>query len=142
MSDKIQSSESQSPEHISLEKRFGITEDDFSHELADKTEEVWEKSTEKKEKSYADILSKVKSDDEKKHDEDTIMQDASTLHQQADRESQLTHLVDLAMTKGVGYAVKVAKKSEDNYDLDRLHDKLLSDELHDKLVSQGVIIEK
>jgi len=132
--------EVQAPDNVSLEKRFGVEKKDSGIEFdKEKTvESVAEKSVAEKDNSYQNILSKVQSQNDDDND-DTIMQDASNLHQQTDRESQITHLIDLAMTKGVGHAVKVAQKAEDYYVLDQLHDRLLADELHEALVSQGLI---
>ncbi len=138
MPDQKTTPETQSPEHVSLESRFGIDESDFKAELDNGSEKVWEKNTAENDDSYQKILSKVKTQTNE-DDEDDVMKDASDLHQQVDRESQITHLIDLAITKGVGHAVKVAKKAEDYYVLDQLHDRLLSDDLHDKLISQGLI---
>ena len=134
--------ESQVPEHVSLEKRFGVEKDDGGVEFdKEKTiESVAEKSAAEKDASYQNILSKVKTQND--NDDDSIMQDASTLHQQTDRESQITHLIDLATTKGVEHAVKVAQKAEDYYVLDQLHDRLLADELHEALMSRGLIEER
>jgi len=134
--------EVQVPENVSLEKRFGVQKDEGGIEFdKEKTvETASEKSAAESDGSYQNILSKVKSQNDD-HDEDTLMQDASNLHMQTDRESQITHLIDLATTKGVGYAVKVAQKAEDYYVLDQLHDRLLADELHEALMSQGLIEE-
>ncbi|MEN8252413.1 MAG: hypothetical protein ABFQ53_02440 [Patescibacteria group bacterium] len=144
-----QNSENKSSEHVSLEERFGITDDDFSRELNEpriaqkkEMERPVEKMKVEEDDSYQKILDKAKTqndDDDEKHDEKTLMQDASTLHQQDNRESQLTHLVDLAMVKGIPHAVKVAQKAEDYYLLDQLHDNLLSEDLHDKLMTAGLI---
>ncbi len=134
--------ESQMSEHVSLEKRFGVERDKGGVEFdKEKTiENVAEKSAAEKDASYQDILSKVKT--QNNDDDDSLMQDASALHQQTDRESQITHLIDLAMTKGVEHAVKVAQKAEDYYVLDQLHDRLLADELHEALMSRGLIEER
>ncbi len=142
MADQIQSPEIQSPEHVSLEKRFGVEKDDKMMSNVEKTVEgTAEKSVTENDGSYQHILSKVKTQNDDSND-DALMQDASSLHQQVDRESQITHLVDLAMTKGVGHAVNVAQKAEDYYVLDQLHDRLLSEELHEALVSNGLIDKK
>ncbi len=143
MSDPISNSqESQIPESVSLEKRFGVQKDEGGIEFdKEKTaESAAEKSAAEKDASYQNILSKVKTQND--NDDDSIMQDASNLHQQTDRESQITHLIDLAMTKGVEHAVKVAQKAEDYYVLDQLHDRLLADDLHDALVSRELIKEQ
>lgn len=132
--------ENVSPEYVPLEDRFAraaqeSTEAKQEHAVEHGTERV---AAEKK-SSYDAILSKVKSSTPS--DEGTIMQDASTLDQQTDRESQITHLIDLAMAKGVEHAVKVAQKAEDYYVLDQLHDRLLADDLHEALMSRGLIEE-
>ncbi len=139
MSDQIQSPEIQSPEHVSLEKRFGVERDNgVKLNMEKSAETAAERNVAESDGSYQNILSKVKTQGNDS-DDDSLMQDASSLHQQTDRESQITHLLDLAMTKGVGHAVKVAQKAEDYYVLDQLHDRLLSDELHEVLVSNGLI---
>jgi len=140
MSDQTQSTDKKSPEYVSLEKRFGIESHDDSAESATEnvTEAVAETHASEKDESYQNILSKVQHTNDDS-DDDAVMQDASVLHQQTDRESQITHLIDLAMTKGVAHSVKVAQKAEDYYVLDQLHDQLLSDDLHDALVAKGLI---
>lgn len=100
-----------------------------------------EKSQAESESAYKNILSKVQSVSDDDQDDDTLMDDASTLHQQIDRDSQIKHLVNLAFSKGVEYAVEVARKTEDYYVLDQLHDSLLADDLHDALISNGLIDE-
>ena len=141
MADQIQKPEVNSPEHVSLEKRFGVEDKDVfaSEKKVEKAQETsFEKSASESDSSYQNILSKVKSQ-KTNSDDDTVIQDASVLHQQTDRESQIKHLIDLAMTKGVRHAVTVARKAEDYYVLDQLHDRLLSDELHDALAEKGLI---
>ena len=139
MSDQTQSPETQSPEHVSLEKRFGIEKNNNAMLNAEKSaENISEKNAAESDGSYQNILSKVKTQRDDNSD-GAVMQDASSLHQQIDRESQITHLIDLAMTKGVGHAVNVAMKAEDYYVLDQLHDRLLADELHEVLISNGLI---
>jgi len=141
MTDQLQKPEAHSPEHVSLEKRFGVEDKDnsISEGKVEKAQESsFEKSASETDNSYQNILSKVKTQNQTT-DDDTVMQDASALHQQTDRESQIKHLIDLAMTKGVTHAVTVARKAEDYYVLDQLHDRLLSDELHDALAEKGLI---
>ena len=94
-----------------------------------------------KEETYEKILSKVQSHGAESHKGETIKNDAKNFMQKTDAESQIQHLVDVAMEKGVVYAVKVAKHLEDNYVLDMFHDKLLADELHDALLKKGLIKE-
>lgn len=131
-----------SPEHVSLEKRFVSQEKTDGGAQPEKEaaqETAHEKSGAEKDATYSKILSKVTST--VKSDDDEVMSDASDLDQKTDRESQITHLIDLAMTKGVVHAVDVARKAEDYYLLDQLHDRLLADDLHDALVQKGFIEE-
>jgi len=91
---------------------------------------------------YNQILSKVQSrqtDDE--GGQEGVEEEARKAFEKQDAESQVQHLVDVAMNKGVVYAVKVARHLEDNYVLDRFHDQLLADELHNALKQKGLIEE-
>ncbi len=143
MPDKTQNIQENNPEHISLEERFRVSEKEgvFDKKKEQIREKAEEKSVSEQDDAYNKILSKVSDDDDDVND-DTVMQDASMLHQQTDRESQITHLIDIATTKGVTHAVKVAQKAQDYYVLDQLHDRLLANDLHDALVSRGLIEEK
>ncbi len=135
----------QEKKDFNLEANFGNAE--FGGEqkgsfVERKAEVAIEKSQAESDSSYQNILSKVQtttSDDDQEND--TLMDDASNLHQQIDRDSQVKHLVDLAFSKGVEYAVNVAVQAEDYYVLDQLHDSLLADDLHDALLSNGLIDE-
>jgi hypothetical protein len=93
-----------------------------------------------KDSAYGNILAKVHTQpaDNQMHD---VAGDAQAAYQKTDSESQVQHLVDLALQKGVVHAVKVAQHLEDNYVLDAFHDKMLADELHSALVSKGLIEE-
>lgn len=128
-------------EKISLEQRFGVSQekrdDVFQNRENDaNTEQI---GTEK-DGAYGHILSQVQSShDAIGEDHGKIMHDASTLHQKMDRESQIKHLIDLAMSEGVQHAVKVAQKAEDYYILDQLHDRLLADDFHAALKARGMI---
>ena len=70
-----------------------------------------------------------------------VATDAATTNSGIDAESKITNLVQLAETKGIPHAVKVARHMEDNYTLDEFHDRLLGEELHDALVKNGMIKE-
>lgn len=94
-----------------------------------------------KDDSYSKILSQVKSAPAKDTDDEEVAKDAQAATQKTDAESQVQHLVDVAMQKGVVHAVKVARHMEDNYILDMFHDKLLSEELHKALLEKGLIQE-
>lgn len=71
-------------------------------------------------------------------DEGRIVADAKDISIATDEESKVQRLLDLANAKGVAYAVGVAKKLDDYYALDRMHDEL-ADKLYDGLVTRGLI---
>ena len=98
-------------------------------------------SASEKDSAYNKILSKVKKTTQSAVDPNAISSDADAVYQKTDSVSQIQHLVDLALEKGVIHAVKVARHLEDNYVLDMFHDRLLADELHDALVKKGIIKE-
>lgn len=52
------------------------------------------------------------------------------------KEQQIKLLTDLALEKGISHAIEVAKRLDNPYLLDELHDALV-DELYNKLVEQG-----
>lgn len=94
-----------------------------------------------KDSAYDKILSKVQSPKGENSHQNEIEDDAKKVSQKQDSESQIQHLVDVALNKGVVHAVKVARHLEDNYVLDMFHDRLLADEFHDALVKRGLIKE-
>ncbi len=94
-----------------------------------------------KDSAYSKILSKVQAQPQSDADYGEVKEDAENVYQKIDAESQIRHLVDIALIKGVIHAVKVAKHLEDNYVLDMFHDKLIADELHSALVEKGLIKE-
>lgn len=123
-----------SPDHASPESNT-----EHQQEILPRVEGRLEKSASEKDLTYQKILSDVSA---AQHSDDVaaqVSQDASEAHQKIDYESQLTHLVDLAMTQGVEHAVQVAEHLNDYYMLDQLHDRLLHDDLHQKLVERGMI---
>jgi len=93
-----------------------------------------------KEKSYSKILSKVKSYTAAA-DDASVPQDAKDASLQVGAESKIEKLINVAMEKGVPYAVKVARHLENNFVLDEFHDRLLADEFHNALVKKGLIKE-
>ncbi|MDO8529146.1 MAG: hypothetical protein Q7S18_00560 [bacterium] len=113
--------------------------------------EVTENKTEKesakevisaeKENAYNKILARLQAKKQTVAKDDDVSKDAKDVSKKQDAEGQIQHLVDLAMNKGVIYAVKVAKHLEDNYVLDMFHDRMLAEELHDALVKKGLIKE-
>lgn len=94
-----------------------------------------------KDSAYSKILSKVHKHAQNNADESNVSKDAENVYQKTDAESRIQNLVDIALSKGVVHAVKVAKHLEDNYVLDMLHDRLLADELHEALMKKGLIKE-
>lgn len=100
-----------------------------------------EKTAAEKEDAYAKILARVKQPAAGAPSDEEAKEDAGKVYQKTDAESQIQHLIDIAMAKGVIHAVKVARHLEDNYVLDMFHDKLLADELHDALVKKGLLEE-
>jgi hypothetical protein len=93
-----------------------------------------------KEDAYTKIVSKIKTQ-APLIDEVDVKKDVEVIGKEMDAESRISNLVDIAMQKGVVHAVKVAKKMDDNYILDGLHDKLIMDEFHDALMEKGLIEE-
>lgn len=66
--------------------------------------------------------------------------DAQKIILKTDADSKVSQLVDLATTKGVAYAVKVARHLDDFYVLDQLHDDL-ANKLYESLKEKGLISE-
>jgi len=93
---------------------------------------------EKKEETYSKILSQVSS--YKPADTENLEEDAKIVNAEKEVEAKITKLVGLAREKGVIYAVKVARKAEDNYTLDEFHD-CLAHEFHAALAKEGLIKE-
>ncbi len=93
-----------------------------------------------KEHFYSQILSKT-AVQSAPQDDLTVKDDADVLSKEKEVEGKIQGLVNIAETKGVVHAVKVAQHLEDNYVLDELHDRLLSEELHQALLEKGLIKE-
>ncbi|MEI6588208.1 MAG: hypothetical protein WCO05_04655 [Candidatus Moraniibacteriota bacterium] len=93
-----------------------------------------------KDDAYAKILAKVKSPVTAAQSD--VSADAKMAGEGTDYENKIIKLVELAETKGIVHAVKVAQHLEDNYLLDELHDRLLATDLHDALVKKGMITEE
>jgi hypothetical protein len=100
-----------------------------------------EKSRAEGDHAYGQILAQVQSSTPTDEAQADIAQDASEIHRGVDRETQLSHLIDIALTKGVEHAVATAEHLNDYYMLDQLHDTLVHDELHQKLIEKGLISE-
>lgn len=73
------------------------------------------------------------------HD-DSVDQDADQVSLKMDADSKVTQLVELAVTKGVVHAIKVARRLNDFYVLDQLHDDL-ANRLYQSLREKGLISE-
>lgn len=130
---------------LDLENKFKLKES--AGKSAEAEPVKVEKETPKEEsaaegaRAYAKILSQVRRHPAGSLPLHEVKSDAESVYQKTDAESQIQHLVDLALNKGVIHAVKVAKHLEDNYALDMFHDRMLSDELHDALLKKGLIKE-
>lgn len=124
----------ESPEKISGDKSVQKE----SAEIKYAPEKGREGSVEKKEETYSKILSQVTS--YKPADTENLEEDAKQVNAEKEAESKITKLVGLAKEKGVIYAVKVARKVEDNYTLDEFHDRL-ANEFHAALLKEGLIKE-
>jgi hypothetical protein len=74
-------------------------------------------------------------------DDRGVTSDAQAVSQKTDADSQVQQLVDLALTKGVVHAVKVAKKLGDFYVLDKVHDELTS-RFYEALVEKGLVTKE
>lgn len=99
-------------------------------------EESKEDMVEKKEETYSKILSQATS--YKPADTENLEEDAKIVSAEKEAAVKVAKLVGLAKEKGVIYAVKVARRSEDNYTLDEFHDRL-AQELHSALAKEGLI---
>lgn len=106
-----------------------------------KVESYKEVSGAEREKAYQNIFQRIKPTGTSQPQDEEIKEDAKGVFEKEDREGKIKTLVDLATTKGVYHAVKVAKHLEDNYVLDEFHDRLLADELHEALVGKGLLKE-
>lgn len=104
-----------------------------------KKEVASEVGSAEKDNAYGKILSQVKQPTKQAGSDNEIQADAEMTSKKTDAESQVQHLTDLALNKGVVHAVKVARHLEDNYTLDMFHDKLLADEFHKVLLEKGLI---
>lgn len=101
-------------------------------------EQTPEQAMEKVNEKYAAILSQssaaqavpVKSD---------VTADADAVGRTTDAETRVNQLVELAQVKGVAHAVEVARKMNDLYVLDTMHDEL-ADKLYDALKAKGLLL--
>lgn len=103
--------------------------------------EVMKEGAVERESAYSKILSKAGTQTQTITSDDDVKSDAQTANAETDAESKITNLVNLAQTKGIPHAVKVARHMEDNYTLDEFHDRMLAEELHKALAEKGMIKE-
>lgn len=132
---------------LSLAEKFGHIDKESlenkkeSSVLAPEKETAAEISSAEKDNTYSKILSKVAQKSPVVND-DEVKSDADLISKKMDAENAVGHLVDLAMHKGVAHAVKVARHMEDNYVLDMMHDKMISEEFHRALLEKKLISEE
>lgn len=122
-----------------LEKKEVVTEGNPGAAVEKLTEH--ETAREKARERYSEILSKVTPTSGSKSDDDgngDIVLDAKHIGALTDEESKVQKLLDLATTKGVAHAVRVARSLRDYYALDRMHDELAG-KLYQGLLDKGLI---
>lgn len=102
--------------------------------------EFHENSSEQAGEKYDTILSKVAAVNPQttQHDDALVALDAQSISVIIDEESKIQKLLDLASVKGVSHAVHVARKLNDFYALDRMHDELAG-KFYTGLVERGLI---
>lgn len=128
---------------LNLQEKFtgssSETEKVPGERVANEREVESEDHSSEQDDSYSKILSKVQASSGDSDQTGDISEDAERAIAYTDADSQINHLVEIAMNKGVFHAVKVARHMQDNYVLDAFHDKILGDELHGALLKKGVI---
>ncbi|MDD2766696.1 MAG: hypothetical protein PHH40_02965 [Candidatus Moranbacteria bacterium] len=99
-----------------------------------------EGSSEQKERKYDEILAQVAPESQSSVPSDNTdhQLDAKSISATIDEESKVQKLIELAETRGVVYAVKVARSLGDYYALDKMHDELV-DNLYEGLLAKGLI---
>lgn len=106
-------------------------------------EKATEQAPEAANEKFAEILSKapVSQGSGLPTDDAAVDIDAKAIYDETDAEARVTKLVSLAETKGIEHAVRVARKLDDFYVLDRMHDEL-SGKFYDVLKERGLIREE
>jgi hypothetical protein len=135
--EQIELSESQ-PEHASAHRS---DESDVFHIETVVSPEVHEQAPERSESHYKELLSKISSSSPATISHNDTVSDVKHIAAMTDEEGKIQKLLDLADTKGVTYAVKVAQSLGDYYALDRMHDELV-DKLYDGLLDKGLITKE
>ena len=100
--------------------------------------EFHETGHERAEAKYKKILSKVVAPKSASASDDDAAADVRSLSDMDDEEGKVKKLIDLAQTKSVEHAVRVARSLGDYYVLDRMHDELAG-RFYDGLVEKGLI---
>lgn len=107
-------------------------------EAAPVLEQAAEHSSESANEKYATILSQAGPSSPADPIIADVRPDAEKLGQVIDATSRVNQLVELAQVKGVAHAVEVARKMNDLYVLDTMHDEL-ADKLYEALKAKGLI---
>ena len=102
-------------------------------------EESSEQATEKVNEKYAAILSTSAAPVSTQPIAAEVHSDAAVVNQATDAQSRVNQLVELAQVKGVAHAVEVAKKMNDLYVLDTMHDEL-ADKFYEALKAKGLVL--
>lgn len=98
-----------------------------------------EKAIEKVNEKYAAILSQTTPAGQSMSVTADVDTDADQLGRATDAATRVNQLVELAQVKGVAHAVAVARKMNDLYVLDTMHDEL-ADKLYEALKAKGLIL--
>lgn len=104
------------------------------------TEPQVETAMERGSEQYAKILSAVQPGQTAKEDNE-VDTDAHAVGSVEAAEQKVHKLIELAQVKGVAHAVRVAKRMNDLYVLDTMHDEL-ADKLYEGLLSKGLITKE
>lgn len=112
----------------------------FPLETREARETVAEKKEAQGEGTYQEILAKATTGSaaSASTDEDVIADAHNISVALLDEESKIQKVLDLAETKGVVHAVKVARTLDDYYALDQVHD-ALANKLYEGLLVRGLI---
>lgn len=100
--------------------------------------EMSQERLEAKGEQYAQLLSQVQ---QANTNDDEVEVDAAAVGAMAEAEQKVHKLVELAQIKGVTHAIRVAKRMDDLYVLDTVHDEL-ADKLYGELLAKGLIIKE
>lgn len=101
-------------------------------------EQTTERGNEGAYEKYAAILTQAAVSTQVTPVEGEVAADVQVVSKGTDAASRVTQLVELAQVKGVAHAVEVARKMNDLYVLDTMHDEL-ADKLYEALKTKGLI---